>query len=72
MKHERKRLCRIIYCKKLSINACMHAAQNERLTIRVVLQVLFSEQVKLSNAVANNTSKESAEANVNQPLMISN
>ncbi|XP_073127890.1 root phototropism protein 3-like [Henckelia pumila] len=67
--HERKRLCRIMDCQKLSVDACMHAAQNERLPIRVVLQVLFSEQVKLSNAVANNVSKESAEANVHQPLI---
>lgn len=67
--HERKRLCRLMDCHKLSVDACMHAAQNERLPIRVVLQVLFSEQVKLSNAVANNASKESTEANVYQPLI---
>ncbi|KAL8150826.1 hypothetical protein V2J09_020634 [Rumex salicifolius] len=42
---------------KLSIDACMHAAQNERLPLRVVVQVLFSEQVKISNALANNTIK---------------
>ncbi|XP_073027862.1 root phototropism protein 3-like [Primulina eburnea] len=70
--HERKRLCRIMDCKKLSVDACMHAAQNERLPIRVVLQVLFSEHVKLSNAVSKNNSKESPEANVYKPLMISN
>ena len=39
-------------CQKLSVDACMHAAQNERLPLRVVVQVLFSEQVKISNAVA--------------------
>ncbi|CAH9125685.1 unnamed protein product, partial [Cuscuta epithymum] len=27
--HERKRLCRVMDCQKLSIDACMHAAQNE-------------------------------------------
>ncbi|KAL0335062.1 UNVERIFIED_CONTAM: Root phototropism protein 3 [Sesamum radiatum] len=42
--HERKRLCRVMDCQKLSIDACMHAAQNERLPLRVVVQVLFSEQ----------------------------
>ena len=26
-------------CKKLSMDACMHAAQNERLPLRVVVQV---------------------------------
>jgi hypothetical protein len=49
-------------CQKLSIDACMHAAQNERLPLRVVVQVLFSEQVKISNSLANNTLKESSEA----------
>ncbi|KAI5582740.1 hypothetical protein BDE02_07G104700 [Populus trichocarpa] len=68
--HERKRLCRVMDCQKLSIDACMHAAQNERLPLRVVVQVLFSEQVKISNSLANNTLKESSEAQY-QP-MISN
>uniref|UniRef100_J3LE05 NPH3 domain-containing protein n=1 Tax=Oryza brachyantha TaxID=4533 RepID=J3LE05_ORYBR len=44
--HERKRLCRVMDCQKLSFDACMHAAQNERLPLRVVVQVLFSEQVR--------------------------
>ncbi|XP_068638975.1 root phototropism protein 3-like isoform X1 [Aristolochia californica] len=57
--HERKRLCRVMDCQKLSIDACMHAAQNERLPLRVVVQVLFSEQVKISNAIGNNAVKES-------------
>lgn len=56
--HERKRLCRVMDCQKLSIDACMHAAQNERLPLRVVVQVLFSEQVKISNAIASNTLKD--------------
>ncbi|KAF2320480.1 hypothetical protein GH714_027635 [Hevea brasiliensis] len=56
--HERKRLCRVMDCQKLSIDACMHAAQNERLPLRVVVQVLFSEQVKISNAIANSSLKE--------------
>lgn len=33
-------------CKKLSVDACMHAVQNERLPLRVVVQVLFFEQVR--------------------------
>ncbi|XP_031273821.1 root phototropism protein 3 [Pistacia vera] len=68
--HERKRLCRVMDCQKLSIDACMHAAQNERLPLRVVVQVLFSEQVKISNAIANNSLKEAGESQY-QP-MISN
>ncbi|KAK7246715.1 hypothetical protein RIF29_41585 [Crotalaria pallida] len=55
--HERKRLCRVMDCQKLSIDACMHAAQNERLPLRVVVQVLFSEQVKISNALASSSVK---------------
>ena len=43
-------------CQKLSLDAGMHAAQNERLPLRVVVQVLFSEQVKISNALASSSS----------------
>ncbi|RVW22599.1 Root phototropism protein 3 [Vitis vinifera] len=63
-------LCRVMDCQKLSIDACMHAAQNERLPLRIVVQVLFSEQVKINNAIANNTLKEAGESQY-QP-MISN
>ncbi|KAL0384421.1 UNVERIFIED_CONTAM: Root phototropism protein 3 [Sesamum radiatum] len=66
--HERKRLCRVMDCQKLSIDACMHAAQNERLPLRVVVQVLFSEQVKISYALANGPLKEPGESNY-QPLI---
>ncbi|KAL5982357.1 26S proteasome regulatory subunit 6B [Asimina triloba] len=67
--HERKRLCRVMDCQKLSIDACMHAAQNERLPLRVVVQVLFSEQVKISNAIANNALKDAAAESQYQPVM---
>ncbi|KAL7171585.1 hypothetical protein ACSBR2_036273 [Camellia fascicularis] len=49
-KSERKRLCRILDCKKLSMEACMHAAQNEMLPLRVVVQVLFFEQARVAMA----------------------
>lgn len=39
----------------------MHAAQNERLPLRVVVQVLFSEQVKISNAISNSSLKDSGD-----------
>jgi molecular chaperone GrpE (heat shock protein) len=45
-------------CQKLSIDACMHAAQNERLPLRVVVQVLFAEQVKISTALSNPSLKD--------------
>lgn len=70
--HERKRICRVMDCQKLSIDACMHAAQNERLPLRVVVQVLFSEQVKISNAIANSSLKEGVADQSHFQPMISN
>ncbi|KAH1134987.1 hypothetical protein GLYMA_05G178500v4 [Glycine max] len=49
--HDRKRLCKIMNCEKLSLDACLHAAQNERLPLRTVVQILFSEQVKMRAAM---------------------
>lgn len=49
-KSERKRACRVLDCKKLSVEACMHAAQNEKLPLRVVVQVLFFEQARAAMA----------------------
>ncbi|KAL3526874.1 hypothetical protein ACH5RR_011530 [Cinchona calisaya] len=45
-KSERKRICRLMDCRKLSVDACTHAVQNERLPLRVVVQVLFFEQIR--------------------------
>ncbi|KAG5380356.1 hypothetical protein IGI04_028198 [Brassica rapa subsp. trilocularis] len=52
-KSERKRICRVLDCKKLSMEACMHAAQNEMLPLRVVVQVLFYEQARAAAATNN-------------------
>ncbi|XP_010266673.1 PREDICTED: BTB/POZ domain-containing protein DOT3 [Nelumbo nucifera] len=49
--HDRRRLCKLMNCEKLSLDACMHAAQNDRLPLRTVLQVLFSEQAKMRAAI---------------------
>ncbi|KAM7262129.1 hypothetical protein ACFE04_021206 [Oxalis oulophora] len=49
--HDRRKLCKIMNCEKLSVDACTHAAQNDRLSIRTVVQVLFSEQVKMRTAL---------------------
>ena len=46
--------------KKLTMDASMHAAQNERLPLRVVVQVLFFEQVRAAagvQALNNGTSR---------------
>ncbi|XP_058006309.1 BTB/POZ domain-containing protein DOT3 isoform X2 [Hevea brasiliensis] len=48
---DRKKICKVMNCEKLSLDACMHAAQNERLPLRTVIQVLFSEQVKMRAAM---------------------
>ncbi|KAL1190428.1 BTB/POZ domain-containing protein NPY5 [Cardamine amara subsp. amara] len=48
-KSEKKRICRLMDCRKLSVEACAHAVQNERLPMRVVVQVLFFEQVRANN-----------------------
>lgn len=69
--HERKRLCRVMDCQKLSIDACMHAAQNERLPLRLVVQILFSEQVKISNAMANSSVKDAGDLPHYQPMVSS-
>lgn len=49
---EREWLCRLMDCQKLSLEACTHAAQNERLPLRVVVQVLFFEQIQLRGSIA--------------------
>ncbi|KAL8111747.1 BTB/POZ domain-containing protein At1g67900-like isoform X2 [Apium graveolens] len=45
-KTERKLLCRVLDSKKLSMEVCTHAAQNDLLPLRVVVQVLFFEQAR--------------------------
>lgn len=49
---EKEQLCNIIDFQKLSIDACAHASHNQRLPLRIVLQVLFFEQMQLRRALA--------------------
>ncbi|KAK9108754.1 hypothetical protein Sjap_016814 [Stephania japonica] len=49
---ERERICGVMDCQKLTLEACTHAAQNERLPLRAVVQVLFFEQLQLRHAIA--------------------
>lgn len=49
---EREQLCHLMDCQKLSLEACTHAAQNERLPLRVIVQVLFFEQLQLRTSIA--------------------
>uniref|UniRef100_A0A1J3ILZ9 BTB/POZ domain-containing protein n=4 Tax=Noccaea caerulescens TaxID=107243 RepID=A0A1J3ILZ9_NOCCA len=49
---EREHICRLMNCQKLSLEASTHAAQNERLPLRVIVQVLFFEQLRLRTSVS--------------------
>lgn len=49
---EREKICGLLDCQKLTLEACTHAAQNERLPLRAVIQVLFFEQLQLRHAIA--------------------
>lgn len=49
-KSDKKKLCSLMDCKKLSPDACAHAVQNERLPLRTVVQVLYHEQTRASAA----------------------
>ena len=58
-KAEKKRLCRILDCQKLSPDVRAHAVKNERLPLRTVVQLLFFEQERgtsttTATATANN------------------
>ncbi|KAK4710319.1 hypothetical protein R3W88_004832 [Solanum pinnatisectum] len=44
---ERKKVCSVMNCQKLTREACAHAAQNERLPVQIVVQVLYYEQQRL-------------------------
>ncbi|XP_023002276.1 BTB/POZ domain-containing protein NPY1 [Cucurbita maxima] len=60
-KAEKRKICSLIDVKKLTTEASMHAAQNERLPLRVVVQVLFFEQVRASAVVeAQHNSRDSS------------
>ncbi|THU68479.1 hypothetical protein C4D60_Mb08t04320 [Musa balbisiana] len=49
---EKERVCGVLDCRKLTLEACTHAAQNERLPLRAVVQVLFFEQLQLRRVIA--------------------
>ncbi|KAK4417186.1 BTB/POZ domain-containing protein DOT3 [Sesamum alatum] len=74
--HERRRLCKVMNSAKLSIDACEHAAQNERLPLRTMIQVLFSEQVKIRAIIqgksqigtADNSDQESSGSSTNKEV----
>lgn len=48
---ERKKICSLMDCQKLSREACAHAAQNDRLPVQTVVQVLYYEQQRLRDNI---------------------
>ncbi|KAI3738325.1 hypothetical protein L2E82_28353 [Cichorium intybus] len=52
MDTEREQMCRLMNVQKLSLEASTHASQNERLPLRVIVQVLFFEQLRLRTSLA--------------------
>ncbi|KMT09829.1 hypothetical protein BVRB_6g128050 [Beta vulgaris subsp. vulgaris] len=63
-KSEKKKICKLMDCRKLSVEACAHAVQNERLPLRVVVQVLFFEQAR---ATATSSSPGSRTPDLQRP-----
>lgn len=49
---ERRKICKLLDCQKLSKEACAHAAQNERLPVQLVVQVLYFEQLRMRTAMS--------------------
>ncbi|GFY93743.1 phototropic-responsive NPH3 family protein [Actinidia rufa] len=48
---ERKKVCSVMNCQKLSREAYAHAVQNDRLPVQTVVQVLYHEQLRLREAM---------------------
>ncbi|XVF61305.1 hypothetical protein PTKIN_Ptkin08bG0119700 [Pterospermum kingtungense] len=48
---ERKKVCSLMDCQKLSREACAHAAQNDRLPVQTAVQVLYYEQQRLRDVM---------------------
>ncbi|PSR86362.1 BTB/POZ domain-containing protein [Actinidia chinensis var. chinensis] len=49
---DRKKLCQLVDFQKLSQEAGAHAAQNERLPLQSIVQVLYFEQLRLRNTLS--------------------
>ncbi|KAE8704818.1 BTB/POZ domain-containing protein [Hibiscus syriacus] len=58
---EREKLCGVLDCQKLTLEACTHAAQNERLPLRAVVQVLLFKQLQFRQAITETLSAAETE-----------
>ncbi|KAJ4780051.1 BTB/POZ domain-containing protein [Rhynchospora pubera] len=53
------KLCKLIDCEKLSIDAANHASQNERLPVQISVRILYFEQLRLKSALLSNSTSYS-------------
>lgn len=67
---EKKKVCSVMDCQKLSREACAHAAQNDRLPVQTVVQVLYYEQQRLRDAMNGNSSGESQSPTAHSKLNV--
>ncbi|XP_021715180.1 BTB/POZ domain-containing protein At5g17580-like [Chenopodium quinoa] len=49
---EKEEICRVLDFQKMSSEACQHAALNQKLPLRVVVQVLFVSQLQLKDNIS--------------------
>ncbi|KAL0735665.1 hypothetical protein Bca4012_011875 [Brassica carinata] len=49
---EKMEACKVLDCKKLSRQGCEEAAKNQRLPLRIVVQVLFDSHLQIRDTVA--------------------
>lgn len=68
---EKKKICSLMDCQKLSREACDHAAQNDRLHVQTMVQVLSNEQQSLRNFLDDSDSPAAASASEILPPKIS-
>ncbi|XP_031372522.1 BTB/POZ domain-containing protein At5g48800 [Punica granatum] len=68
---DRKKLCKLIDFQKLSQEAGAHAAQNERLPLQSIVQVLYFEQVRLRNTLCCSFPDEDPKPMIHQSWRIS-
>ncbi|KAH7446412.1 hypothetical protein KP509_01G054400 [Ceratopteris richardii] len=55
---EKNRLCGLMNFQKLTQDACRHAAQNERLPVQAVIQVLYFERSRLNKVMTGRVASE--------------
>lgn len=63
-KGEKKKLCSLLDSRRLSPDACAHAVQNDRLPLRLVVQVLFHEQARASASSVSGSSNRADNSSV--------